>query len=242
MEKIKEIIEKKQKCYKILDMDGHSCNGGGSKWFLPRKQKNGNWKPGKWMEKIRGELILCQNGYHLCREEGLLYWLGDTIYEAEYKGIILKSDDKVVVRQARLVRKCENWNPQTARLFACWCVRNTPLENGGRVWDLLTDNRSKNAVKIADQFANGKATKGELTAAWDAAWDAAWGAAADAARGAAMDAARDAAGDAAWDAARGAAGAAAWAAAKDAARDAAWAAAKDAQIKELLRILNEVRK
>ena len=200
----------KQKLYKILDKDGRSCNGGDTKWFLPKKQKDGTWKSGKWMPIIQGELITCKNGYHLCREKDLLNWLNESIYEAEYKGIILESDNKVVVRQARLLRKCENWDARTARLFACWCVRNTPLENGGTVWDLLTDERSKNAVAIAEQFANGKVTEEELRAAREAAWGAAWGAAREAAQGAA--------------------------------REAAQGAARAAQIRELLRILNEVRK
>ena len=221
---------KEEKMYKILDKNGYSCNGGNIEWFLPKNQKDGSWKPGKWMPRIQGKLIVCENGYHLCREKDLLSWLNESIYEAEYKGKIIESNDKIVVRQARLVRKCENWDERTARLFACWCVRNTPLEDGRTVWDLLTDDRSRNAVKIAEQFANGKATKEELAAArpalWDAARPAAWAAARDAARPAAWAAARDAA----WHAARPAL----W----DAARPAAWAA----QTKELLRILNEVRK
>ena len=51
------------------------------------------------------------------------------------------------------------------RLFACWSVR--------QVWHLLTDQRSKNAVEVAERFARGEAMREELTAAWDAAWDAA---------------------------------------------------------------------
>ena len=82
------------------------------------------------------------------------------------------------------------------RLFACWCVRNTPLQDGRKVWDLLTDERSRTAVEVAEQYARGEATDEELEAAWDAAWDAA--------RDAAWDAAWGAARDAAWDAARGA--------------------------------------
>jgi len=158
-------MNKKEKMYKIFDKNGHSCDGGNVKWSLPRKQKDGSWKAGKWMPIIKGEVIACGNGYHLCREKDLLSWLNDSIYVAEYRGKIIKSDDEVVVRQVRLSRKCENWNERTARLFACWCIRNTPLENGGTVWDLLTDDRSRNAVKTAEQFANGKATKGELAAA-----------------------------------------------------------------------------
>jgi len=96
------------------------------------------------------------------------------------------------------------------RLFTCWCVRNTPLNDGRVVWDLLTDERSRNAVVVAERFANGDATPDELSAARAAAWDAV------------LDAARDSAGDAARAAARDAARAAAWAAARDA--DAAWPA------------------
>ena len=82
------------------------------------------------------------------------------------------------------------------RLYAVWCAR--------QVQHLMTDQRSIAALDVAERFANGQATVGELTASEDAAWDAAG------------DAARAAAGDAAlaagWDAA--------WAAAGDAARDA----------------------
>jgi hypothetical protein len=82
------------------------------------------------------------------------------------------------------------------RLFMVWCAR--------QVQHLMTDPRSLAALDVAESFANGVATQGELAAAWDAAGAAAWAAAGAAA------------GAAAW----AAAGAAAGAAARDAARDA----------------------
>jgi len=129
------------------------------------------------------------------------------------------------------------------RLMAVAFVRETPLHDGRNVVDLSTDERSLKALEVAELHALGRATDGELDAAWDtargaavaAAWDAAW----DAARGAAWDTSEAAAVAAAVAAARGAAWAAARAATRaaavaatvaaawDAAEAAAWAAAWD---------------
>ena len=110
--------------------------------------------------------------------------------------------------------------PQYARewrLFAVWCAR--------QVEHLMTDQRSRDALDVAERYADGGATDAELAAAWAAAGAAAW-----AADGAAAWAAKAAAGDAA-RAARAAARAAAWAA-RAAARD----AARDAQSAQFIKI------
>jgi len=73
------------------------------------------------------------------------------------------------------------------RLYAVWCAR--------QVEHLLTDQRSRDALDVAERFARGRATQEELSAAWAAAWACAGGAD-DAARTAAWacaDAARVAA-------------------------------------------------
>jgi hypothetical protein len=117
------------------------------------------------------------------------------------------------------------------RLIACKCVRETPLIDGRKVWDLLTDERSRQAVVVAERYLAGDATDEELAAAEDAAASAATRA--DAARtvaaavaAAAVDAAYEAAAARATRAA--AAYAAAAAAAYAAAADVAAAAVADA--------------
>ena len=41
-----------------------------------------------------------------------------------------------------------------ARMFACWCVR--------QVWHLLTDERSRHAVEVAERYVAGKASYYEV--------------------------------------------------------------------------------
>ena len=165
-----------KKLYKLINSENKSCNGGSFDWaaYLPK-----DGQPGEWTPAVKGELIACENGYHGCDAKHILDWANEQLFEAEAEEVIW-DDDKFACRRMRLVRKIEAWNQKNLRLFACWCVR--------QIWHLLTDERSKNAVEIAEKFANGEATKEELAAARDAAWDAA------------RDAAWDAARDAAWDA------------------------------------------
>ena len=52
-----------------------------------------------------------------------------------------------------------------ARLLACWCARNTPLEDDKTVWDSMTDEGLRAAVEVAERYAVGDATAEELTVA-----------------------------------------------------------------------------
>jgi len=118
-------------------------------------------------------------------------------------------------------------------LLAVHLVRTTPLPDGRTVYDLLTDERSRNALVVAERFAKGRATSEELAAAEDAARAAAWAAEAAAGAAAGAEAAAVAAGAAAGDAAV-AAWTAAWTATW-AARAAAGAAAGVHQAKYIQR-------
>ena len=165
--------------YKVLNPNGAAVYANGFVWPLP------NGKPTKWV-RAKGELILCQNGIHLCRPSDLIHWLGPEIYVAEARGGRLEDDQKVAVREARLVQRVETWNEKTARLFAADCAeRVLPIFEK----DSPKDDRPRKAIEAARAFARGEIDDAARTAAWDAAWDAA----------------KDAAWDAAWAAARGAA-------------------------------------
>ena len=48
---------KPEKLYKVLGPHRESYHGG----------KPVVWTPGKWMPAVRGPLVPCQRGYHLCR-------------------------------------------------------------------------------------------------------------------------------------------------------------------------------
>lgn len=165
-----EAMKMTEKYYKVLNPDRKCIYG------------EGHWsEPGEWLE-VKGGLIPCENGLHLCRRDDLVDWLGTEIWEAEYEGDRINFDNKIVVRKARLVRKLDTWTDRTARLFACDCAEHVLYLFEKEFPD---DDRPRKAIETARLYANGEASGDQLAAARDAAWAVAW----DAAR-----AARDAAG------------------------------------------------
>jgi hypothetical protein len=110
------------------------------------------------------------------------------------------------------------------RLYAVACSRG--------LWHLMTNPRSQRAVEVAEQYADGEATWGDMAAA-RAAVGAAVGAAADTAAWAATWAAWVVAWADAWEAARRAARTAARAATWEAAGAATWDAALVALLREV---------
>src|SRR3990167_669300 len=137
--------------YKVLNADGSVFHGGSGVWFLP------NSRPGKWMPVLDADkLVACEYGYHLCRHDDLVAWLGPAIFVAEYRGKRIDNPDKIIVQQARLISKLETWNDRTARLFACDCA--------DRALELVEepDPRSIECVRVARIYAMDKATREQL--------------------------------------------------------------------------------
>lgn len=138
----------------------------------------------------------------------------------DFSGTILDilKDKRIPAKDRIWAATCKGvLDDKTLRLFACKCVRE--------VWHLLTDERSRKAVEVAERYAVGDATDEELVEAHGAACDAAGytagavsgDAASSAARAAAMEAATGAAWDAAWHA--------------------SWAAAREKQVIILIQLI-----
>lgn len=165
------------------------------------------------MKTINNELIRSFDPCYDPSEKGISddETLSVQEWVSKYRGVVPAKDI------LWLLLRNEFYDDRQLRIFAVWCAREALklIDN--------PDQRSINACDVAERFANGEATREELTAAMDAAMDAARGAAMDAAWAAAWADARDAASDAAWAAASDAASDAAWVAARAAVSAAAWA-------------------
>lgn len=159
-----------ERLYKFLKADGLPARGGQGIYTLPVKGKGGEWTPTEWMPEIKGKLRVFSNGYHLVKGSGLLSWLDRELYIAEAGGRVLDAASVTVASTVRLLSRVETWNDRSARLFGCWCVRNTPVVGGGTVWDMLDNPKSREAVDVAERFARGEASDEERQRAGRAAW------------------------------------------------------------------------
>ena len=143
--------------------------------------------PGYIYGEPKGDIIICERGMHASRRvyDALSFAHGSQLCRVQVWGDVAEQPDKIVgrYREVLAIRDVAS----ELRLWGCWCIRNTPINGGKAVWDLLTDERSRKAIEVAERFARNEATREELAAAWAAAWNAAW------------DIARDTARDTAWD-------------------------------------------
>jgi hypothetical protein len=200
--------------FKVLKFDGSPHHGGEGRWNLPSGDE-----PGEWMPSI-SPLVPCESGYHVCRLEQLIVWLGPAIWTVEIRGDRIEQADKMVAAQARLLA-CTAWDVGRARSFAFDCA-----EHGLAIFErqMPGDSRPRRALEAGHRFLAGALDAGKTDEAaraagaaaraaahgpgWAPAAGAAW-AAAHAAR-AAIAATDSATAREAADAARAAAAAAAF--------------------------------
>lgn len=116
-----------------------------------------------------GPIAICQSGLHGSRKlhDALVYSPGSYLCRVEMWGEVTEHSDKIVARNRHVIAAKDV--SSELRLSACWCVRQK--------WHLLTDERSRSAIEVAERFARGESTREELAAASAAAYSAAYAAA-----------------------------------------------------------------
>ena len=101
--------------YKLTTADGSPLHGGSGKWSKPRGSRPGAWR------RVTGPLVPCENGLHLVEAKDIIRWadVDAVLWEAEAGSERIDHGDKVVVREARLVRKVAVLDARTLRHLAC---------------------------------------------------------------------------------------------------------------------------
>ncbi len=133
--------------------------------YLPKRGK-----PGKWPPKVE-QIEPCKSGYHACLKRDIPAWVNDALYIVELRGKKIKSEEKIVAQEMRLVSQVKGWNEKNCRLAAVEIVRKISLP----IWKKYypDDTTLDDCVDTAERYAYGKATDDELSAAWSAAESAA---------------------------------------------------------------------
>jgi hypothetical protein len=95
-------------------------------------------------------------GFHLLTVAAVLDWIDEEIWEAEYDSRFEYIDykDIIVCRRARLIRRVDDWNEKTARLFAVWCAE--------QVQSISTDPKVGEVIAIVKDYADGTATEAAM--------------------------------------------------------------------------------
>ena len=156
-----------EQLYKIVAQDGSACHGGKGEWPLPWEGIHGT--VGEWLPPIK-KLIPCKQGYHLLKKSNIPIWLklDCVLYEASFVGAIIYQSDKVVVEQARLLRKVGVLTKEVLVEFAILCAKRVYKD---KVWNKWADdwlsgvNRSNKAANAAYAAAYAAANAAANTAA-----------------------------------------------------------------------------
>lgn len=103
--------------------------------------------PGEWQERIGGDLVPCEHGYHVCTRDQVARWCGTELIEVEIdESDMIHACDKCVVRTWREIRRFE-WSREDMVAYAHWCARSA--ERRARVSAAAADTASV-AARAAD--------------------------------------------------------------------------------------------
>jgi len=108
---------------------------------------------------IKGKLGLCSRGYHSSPSwyDALSYAQGTMACIVEVSKPTEKQDDKRVSRKCKIIQCVDA--QKILRAWACDCAERALIKIK------VADERSRNAIKVARLYNEGKATKKELNAA-----------------------------------------------------------------------------
>jgi hypothetical protein len=101
--------------YKFLSPGARGLYSG-FRWPAP-----GNGDPGEWVE-VRGELEPGSNGVHALRTSRLVDWIDDELWLVELGEEVEESEDMLVARRGRLLRRIGGWDEGAAREFGETCI------------------------------------------------------------------------------------------------------------------------
>jgi hypothetical protein len=158
--------------FKFFNAGMQATHGKSGGWPLPNEAGD-NWTRGY------KTIIPCKRGWHYCTVDHLSSWISPELWlcEPHPNAKVIVSGNKIVASQARLVRRVEEWNARTLRLFAADCAEHVLPHFATRY---PNDDRPRKAIEAARQYANGEIGHAIANAAASAASAAADAADADA--------------------------------------------------------------
>lgn len=131
--------------FKVTTNDGSPIHGGKGRWGIPAGEA-GRWRT------VKGKLVPCKNGLHLCHIADLVIWLGPAIWIAEVDETdeVLTTRDAFLVRKARLRSRVVAWDERAARRYAADVAERTlPLLG-------TDDERPARVIAAARALADGE--------------------------------------------------------------------------------------
>jgi len=142
--------------YKVLREGGVALYSG-MHWTLPVDGEE--W--GAWMPPIEGELVSCQNGYHVVTVWQLPYHLDRYIHPVQVGGEVIMERKQTLARQARVGRAIVAWTPATMGEFARACAERARgyADSAVAPYDIYTANQCAIVAHTGANYASANARR-----------------------------------------------------------------------------------